>query len=299
MPNIAVAGATGRLGHLIVRALLDRGATVTALVRHDTPTDKRMGLSGADIAEIDYADPASLQQALAGADVVVSALNGLRDIIVDTQTTLLGAAVAAKVPRFIPSDYAADFTRLLPGENRNFDLRREFRARLLAAPIASTSVLVGGFMELLLRGRLLDAQARQVNYWGEPSQPLNYTTTPDTAQITAAAALDPEAPQILRIVGDTVTANDLVAIATDIAGTPFSLNRLGSIDELAAVIQQERTTHPSAENETFPRFQQLQYTHNMQSGRGVLTPLDNARYGLKLTTVRDLLTAGAAQLRAS
>ena len=48
--------------------------------------------------------------------------------------------------------------RLEPGENRNFDLRREFRSRLLAAPIASTSVLVGGFMELLLRGRLLDTE---------------------------------------------------------------------------------------------------------------------------------------------
>jgi uncharacterized protein YbjT (DUF2867 family) len=299
MPIIAVAGATGRLGHLIVRALLDRGATVRALIRPSTTPDKRMGLSSADITEIDYADPASLQQALAGADGVVSALNGLRDIIVGTQTALLDAAVAAQVARFIPSDYAADLTKLEPGENRNFDLRREFRARLLDAPIASTSILVGGFMELLLRGRLLDAQARQVNYWGDPGQPLNYTTTPDTAQIAATAALDPDAPPILRIVGDTVTATDLAAIAGELAGTPFSLNRLGTIDELAAVIQQERTTHPEAEYETFPRFQQLQYTHNMQSGRGVLSPLDNARYGLKLTSVRDLLTANAAQLRAS
>ena len=299
MPIVAVAGATGRLGHLIVRALLERGATVRALIRPSTAPDKRLGLSGADITEIDYADPASLQQALASAEIVVSALNGLRDIVVDTQTALLDAAVAAKVARFIPSDYAADLIKLEPGENRNFDLRREFRARLLAAPIASTSILVGGFMELLLRGRLLDAQARQINYWGSPDQPLNYTTTPDTAQIAAAAALDPDAPPILRIVGDTVTAADIAAIATDIAGTPFSVNHLGTIDELAAIIQQERTTHPEAENETFPRFQQLQYTHNMQSGRGVLTPLDNARYGLKLTTVRDLLTANAGQLRAS
>ena len=299
MPIVAVAGATGRLGHLIVRALLERGATVRALIRPSTAPDKRLGLSGADITEINYADPASLQQTLASAEIVVSALNGLRDIVVDTQTALLDAAVAAKVARFIPSDYAADLIKLELGENRNFDLRREFRARLLAAPIASTSILVGGFMELLLRGRLLDAQARQVNYWGSPDQPLNYTTTPDTAQIAAAAALDPDAPPILRIVGDTVTAADIAAIATDIAGTPFSINHLGTIDELAGIIQQERTTHPEAENEIFPRFQQLQYTHNMQSGRGVLTPLDNARYGLKLTTVRDLLTANAGQLRAS
>ncbi len=297
MPIIAVAGATGRLGHLITGALLQRGARVRALVRLGTAPDKLQGLSGAEIAEIDYADPAALARVLGGADVVVSALNGLHDIIVDTQTALLNAAVTARIPRFIPSDYAADLTRLEPGENRNFDLRREFRERLLAAPIASTSILVGGFMELLLRGRLLDARAHAVNYWGDPDQPLDYTTMADTAAITAMAALDPDAPGILRIVGDRISAREIAATAGDVAGTPFTLNRLGAIDELAAIIAQERSTHPEAENEIFPRFQQLQYTHNMQSGRGRLDPLDNSRYDLKLTSVRDLLIANAAQLQ--
>ena len=57
------------------------------------------------------------------------------------------------------------------------------------------------------------------------------------------------------------------------------------------MIAAERAAHPEAESEIFPRFQQLQYTHNMQSGRGKLTPLDNARYAIKTTTVRDLLAA--------
>src|SRR5262249_39375790 len=89
MSNIAVAGPSGRLGHLIVRALLDRGAGVTALVRPGTPAEKRAPLAGAAIAEIDYADPAALQRAFAGTEIVVSALNGLRDIVVDAQTALL------------------------------------------------------------------------------------------------------------------------------------------------------------------------------------------------------------------
>src|SRR5437870_5635805 len=125
MPRtIAVAGATGRLGHLIVAALVRRGATVRALVRPGSPDDKRKGLDDAQIVEVDPTDEAALIKALAGADVVVSALNGLRDVIVDGQTTLLNAAVAARVGRFIPSDYAADIMKVLPGENRNFDLRR-------------------------------------------------------------------------------------------------------------------------------------------------------------------------------
>jgi hypothetical protein len=41
---------------------------------------------------------------------VVSALQGLRDVIVEMQTVLLYAAIKADAPRFIPSDYSIDFT---------------------------------------------------------------------------------------------------------------------------------------------------------------------------------------------
>ena len=292
MPSIvAVAGATGRLGQLIVRALLDRGAEVRALARPGTSPEKLVPIEGANIVAVELSNTAELQTALRDTDVVVSALNGLRDVIVGTQSALLEAAVATGVPRFIPSDYAADFTKLAPGENRNFDLRREFRAVLLKAPIRSTSLLTGGFMELLLRGRLLDPKAQTVNYFGDPEQRLDYTTMLDVAAFTAAAALDADAPSILRLAGDTVTARRIAAIAGDVTGKPFTLMRLGSIDHLGKMIAGERAAHPEAETEVFPRFQQLQYTHNMQSGRGVLTPLDNARYGLKTTSVHELLAA--------
>ena len=84
----------------------------------------------------DYNDVADLTRACQGAACVVSALSGLRPVIVEAQTRLLAAAVAAGGPRFIPSDYSADFTRLPAGSNRNFDLRREFQRRLDAAPIS-------------------------------------------------------------------------------------------------------------------------------------------------------------------
>ena len=37
----------------------------------------------------------------------------------DRQGVLLEGAVRAGVPRFIPSDYSADFTKTRPGGNRN------------------------------------------------------------------------------------------------------------------------------------------------------------------------------------
>ena len=54
-----------------------------------------------------------------------------------------------RVPRFIPSDYSADFTRTRPGDNRNLDFRRAFVERIDCAPIKATSILNGAFMDML------------------------------------------------------------------------------------------------------------------------------------------------------
>jgi hypothetical protein len=50
---------------------------------------------------------------------VLSAVAGLRDVVIDAQKVLLESAIAVGIPRFIPSDYSLDFTRFSDGENRN------------------------------------------------------------------------------------------------------------------------------------------------------------------------------------
>lgn len=102
-----------------------------------------------EIHEAAYADRAALASALAGVGTIISAVSGARPVIVDAQRALLAAAVAAGVARFIPSDYSADYRRITPGSNRNFEHRRELAAELDAAPIRVTSVLNGAFADML------------------------------------------------------------------------------------------------------------------------------------------------------
>lgn len=144
-PIVVVAGGTGNLGGRMVKALLKRGAKVRALVRPDTEPAKldEFKAQGVEVVLAELTDHAALQPALTGAVCVVSALHGLRDVIVDGQTQLLNAAVAAGVPRFIPSDYAVDYTQLTPGDNRNFDLRREFHQIIDKANIRAKRLLRG------------------------------------------------------------------------------------------------------------------------------------------------------------
>jgi uncharacterized protein YbjT (DUF2867 family) len=184
--TILVAGATGSLGQLITEALLQRGATVRALVRANSDPTKVGALAqrGVDVRRVDLTDAAALAEACAGVACVVSALAGLRDVIVEGQSALLAAAVAAGVPRFIPSDFCSDYTCLPAGENRNFDLRREFRARLDAAPIAATSIFNAAFAEVLTYNiPLLDFRQHQVGYWEDADYAIDFTTMADTAAV--------------------------------------------------------------------------------------------------------------------
>ena len=297
--TIAVAGATGDLGKRIVHALLARGATVQALVRGTSKREEVEALraSGATIVQLD--DGPATSRALAGSACLVSALAGLRNNIVDAQSALLDAAVQAGVPRFIPSDFSADFTRLSPGENRNLDLRREFHGRLDGARIAATSILNGMFADILPtpHSPFFDFTARRVNYWGAADQRLDFTTMDDTAAFTAAAALDDTTPRVLRIAGDQISAREMAAAASAATGGTFTLFCLGSVDELGRRIVEARAADPTAESNVYAPFQLMQYTHNMASGRATLgSSLDNDRYAdLTWTRVEDLLGGQAGR----
>ncbi|ALD22573.1 NmrA family protein [Hymenobacter sp. DG25A] len=288
-----MAGATGALGLLIAHFLRQRGATVRALVRPEssaTAEATSLRLQGVSVVEVDYHNVTQLTQACAGASCVVSALSGLRDVILDAQTRLLEAAVAAGVPRFIPSDYSIDFTKLPEGSNRNLDLRREFQRHLDKAPIQATSILNGMFTDLLTgQAPVILFGPKRVVYWGNADQPLDFTTMQNTAEFTAAAALDASTPRYLRVAGEVASIRGLQAAASAVTGHEFKLFRVGSLGAFGTVIKITKALMP-ASNDVFPPWQGMQYLHNMFSGLPKLEPLDNARYPeIRWTSVREVL----------
>ncbi|GHB62210.1 NmrA family NAD(P)-binding protein [Persicitalea jodogahamensis] len=292
--TIVIVGATGDLGGRIARALVRRGASVKALVRHSSDLDEIVYLrnAGVVVEKVNFENITELVSAMRGASCVVSALSGLRKVIVDLQTLLLTAAVTADVPRFIPSDFSIDFTKTPEGSNRNLDLRREFRARLDASPIAATSILNGMFADLLTgEAPLILFPLNRIVYWGDADQPLDFTTIADTAEYTAAAALDDTTPRDLRIAGDTLTIRGLREAASQATGKDFKLLRVGGLAVLDFMIKATRTLMP-ASDEVFPPWQGMQYLRNMLSGRAKLDPLDTHRYpDIRFTTVREVVKA--------
>ncbi|MEO9341014.1 NmrA family NAD(P)-binding protein [Mesorhizobium sp. SB112] len=183
----------------------------------------------------------AIADACSGADCVVSALAGLRDVIIGTQTTLLNAAIRAGVPRFIPSDFCTDFADLPEDENRNIDLRREFHEIVDAAAISATSIRIGAFAEVLSYNiPILNYKDGTVGHWGDPDHLIDFTTMNDTAAFTAAAAVDPTTRAVLRIASFQVSPADLVAFTGKVLGSPFGLGRMGSLEDLQAKNKTDR-----------------------------------------------------------
>ena len=68
--NITVTGATGNIGQLVVPALLEGGAEVTALVR-DPKKVEALKEKGVKVVAGEYTDVEAVKQAFAGADAIL------------------------------------------------------------------------------------------------------------------------------------------------------------------------------------------------------------------------------------
>ena len=187
------------------RHLLDQGRVDLRLLVRPGPgdrTEKSAQLrsfvaAGARLVTGDLRDPIGLARAVEGADVVLSAVQGGRDVIVDGQVALAGAARRAGVRRFLPSDYALDFFKAVPGDLPSFDLRREAAERIGELGLEQVHVLNGAFLDLFVspRGALeLDDERGTATFWGTGTEKFDATGVDDTARYAALAALDRDLP---------------------------------------------------------------------------------------------------------
>lgn len=297
---IVVAGATGNLGGKIIKALLAKDVEVRAIVRLETDIKKVKDLEqkGVQVFQVDTSNKSEISKHCIGAHCIVSALAGLKEIVIDTQKIFLDAAVQANVQRFIPSDYSSDFTNLKEGQNRNLDFRRKFHEYLDKNSIKATTIFNGPFMDLLTTDMpLILLKQKWILCWGNANQILEFTTTDNVAEFTAAAAVDDNTPRYLRIAGDKLSCNDFVKLLTELTRKQYKLFRPGGISLLNFLIKVTRFFSPS-ENELYPAWQGMQYMRDIMEGRIIFQKYDNDRYShIKWTSVKEFLVAEKVNLK--
>jgi hypothetical protein len=130
---------------------------------------------------------------------------------------------------------------------------------------------------------------RRVLYWINPDQVLDFTTKDDTARTVADVALDADAPCVVEIAGDRVTAQGLARAMTSISGKPFRPLWAGTVSGLALLAGGLRAVSTD-QTSAFPAWQGMQYLVSIFSGQAPLRHIDNDRYGvLPWTTATDVL----------
>ncbi|WP_169927448.1 NmrA family NAD(P)-binding protein [Labilithrix luteola] len=297
---VVVVGAGGKLGRLIVRSLLEHPEVrVRALVRDPRklddagwPADRVEAMAFDAVSST----AAAREDAMRPAFSVISALQGGPDIIIDAQLALVRAAKAAGARRFIASDYSFDFFTLSEGINVAADWRRQLAIRAReenSGAFELVHVLNGMFLDRNVFSflEIFDAEKRILRYWGEGTTPIDLTTWEDTAAFTAEAALDEDrVPERLSVSGGRMDIFTLAKTWEAVHGKSLTLERLGSLDDLARETRRRLDADPRNPLSWLP----MMYARGVFGGEALLSENHNARYpSVRPTSIADGIARGA------
>ena len=272
--TILLVGATGMFGSRIAHHLLEQpDARVRLLVRDLTSSKdvlNPLAASGAELIVGDLTDPASLERATQGVDVIVSAVQGGPDIIVDGQVALAKAGKANGVRRILPSDYALDLFKATTGEHAMFDMRAKADAEIAKIGLEQVNVLQGAFMDMFMPGKgAIDVDAGTIGFYGDGNRKIEVTSVDDTAKVVARVALDRSVPAgKFAIAGDHVSFREAGEIVGRQVGKTLKPVSYGSEDDLRAAM---------AKADPEKRVM-LAYLLYMTNGQTALSNLQNGRY---------------------
>jgi len=117
---------------------------------------------------------------------------------------------------------------------------------------------------------------------------MDWTTYADTARYTAEVAIDQRpVPRIFSVAGDVLEFEGIVRAYESGSGKKLHVDRLGSLEELDARIDQLEKADPANLSAYLP----LMYYRSMLNGEGKLDQLMNDRYpSIRPVTVREYVT---------
>jgi hypothetical protein len=143
--SFAVVGAGPTIGGRIVKALLERGASVVALARPSSTSTSSPLLEGAKIATADYADVKAVASVLREHKVEVL-ISAVAYGALPSQSTIADASKEAGVKLFVPSEFG------LPtegGKGGHLVIKSQFADYLKSLGIPSLRFYTGMFMEFI------------------------------------------------------------------------------------------------------------------------------------------------------
>lgn len=214
---ILVAGGTGRLGTLIVDRLTSRGLDVRVLTRDPQRAAHLVGR--AEVVTGDVRDAAAVAAAVAGLEVVVSAIQGfvgpggVSPATVDREgnANLTDAAKAADADLVLMSIVGAAADSPMELHRMKHAAEQYAMSRGVATTIVRASAFVELWVDLL---RQTAARSGRPLVFGRGDNPLNFVSVQDVAALVDQVVTDPGSRgKILEIGGpDNLSFNQLARV---------------------------------------------------------------------------------------
>lgn len=272
LKNIALVGASGNVGKVLLPALLAaKTFTVTVLRRSSSSSSPSTFPPGVRVVDADFTSVDSLTAALAGQDAVVSAVG--TPALNDEQKRLVDAAVAAGVKRFLPSEFGCDLTNELAAKLPVFapkvEVARYLEDKAKTTPLTYTFVYSGPFFDWGLQYNFIfkSAGSRPVLYDG--GNTVFSTSTLDTvAQAVVGVLSKPEETKnrAVRFQSVAISQTRLLDIAKEVAPERDWQPEVVKLDDITKAAD-ERLAKGLLDQETFAPY--------------ILRAINDERYGPK------------------
>lgn len=217
--KIAVIGASGTLGQVALRKLLEADTfTVTILRRAGSSSTFPANLR---VIDVDYSSVESLKSAFKGQDSVLSLVP---TFAVDSQQAFIDAAVEAGVSRFIPSEFSANFTnpnaRTLPVFAPKVKIQEYLVEKAKNTGLTYTLIYCGGWLDAgSHRSFLISSTGDTTNVFDGGDVPFS-TSTLDTvasAIVSTLVHLEETKNRSIHVHSLVTTQNHLLALAKQVA----------------------------------------------------------------------------------
>ncbi|KAM0483756.1 hypothetical protein ACHAPX_002252 [Trichoderma viride] len=292
LKNVALIGASGSVGAVLVKAFLnDKRFNVTVLRRGSSSATYP---SEFKVVDVDYDSLDSLTAALAGQDAVVSAINPVTPV--DTQKKFIDAAIAAGVKRFVPSEYGCDLNnelaQTLPVFAPKIAIQKYLKEKAESSPLTYTFAYSGPFLDWGLEHQFLLKTVDSKPKLFDGGNTVFSTTNLDTVAAAVLAILSkPEETKNreVRFQSAAISQNGLLALAKEVAPQRNWEPEVVKIDDIIRVAD-DRLAKGLLDHETFIPYL-VRAINDPRYGPKFET-LDNELLGLKQVTeaeIKDLL----------
>lgn len=217
--TVVLTGATGNLGRLTLSALLDRGVPAAEIVAAGRSADKLAELAplGVRTAQVSYDDPASLDAAFAGADVLLFISGSEVGQRIAQHGAVIDAAVRNGVGHVVytSAPHADTTTLALAPEHAVTE-------KLLAASGLEVTVLRNNWYHENYGQALTQASQTGVYLAGTGTGRVASAARADYAAALAVVATQPQTRgRVYELAGDVAWDGDAFAVAaTEALGRP-------------------------------------------------------------------------------